>query len=157
MAKVKEIVPQELYTVEVVVSSYGGVTSEADPDDDWGRDSTWTSHTVEGIRFPPKTKYSEAVQVPFRPRRGVNYYLLVAQYSTGDSFGSDDGANFEVIGLYQDKAIAEENHRRLEATDDNTTTSVELIAENGKTYTFGIPWNGYFESLDYVDLLTVSL
>jgi hypothetical protein len=156
MARIKEIIEDENYTVEVMVSVYGGVTREADPDDEWGRDSTWTSHDVRGIRFPSSKQYGYTVTVPFKPKVNTDYYLLVAQYSTGDSFGSDDGANFEIIGLYQSKRIAEENLQKLEATRKDVR-SVTLTAENGKKYTFAVPWNGYFESLDYVELHTVRI
>lgn len=57
--------------------------------------------------------------VPYEPEFGREYYLLYVEYSTGDSFGRDDG-RLEFIGLYDDVEIAKENARRIRESADKS-------------------------------------
>lgn len=156
----KERLTGKLYSIEVEDDLHGHDTSEADPDDEFSRPSTHTEHNIISFKVHPETQYGDVV-VPYEPERGVDYYLLYVVYSTGDSFGSDSGSSIEYIGLYTNDElnIAKENERRIETHDTgkhDTDTMLRLLMPNTTDFDIYVPWQGYFESLDYVDIATIQ-
>lgn len=154
----KERLIGKLYSIEVKDDSYREDTSEADPDDQWSRASTHTDHNIVSFKVHPESHYSD-IMVPYEPERGVDYYLLYTVYSTGDSFGHDSGNCVEYIGLYtkEELHIAKENERRIEAHNcGNRETKLQLLMPNTADFRMHIPWHGYFESLDYVNIAIIQ-
>lgn len=172
---VKEV-KTKAYELEVVVQSHCWTTRYAERDE-WDRDDTCTSHDVVGLRVAKKGSWATyTVPVGFVPEPGVEYYVVCAQYSTGDSFGRDDGRGFEVVGVYRKEEVAKENVRRIEEHDDTYTRlhgyssnrltkapkgyeeySVTLKTDDGKKHKLHTPWTGYFESLDWVRYYSFTL
>jgi len=166
--------------VKVNYDTWGGVSRYADPDDEWDRDDTWAEHSVRSVtQVGDKDYYDLSTEFELDPSR--NYHLVHAVYSTGDSFGHDEG-QLEFIGLYSDLEVAKENVRRLEAHNDlyeklNRRSyygvskkeqaelkklektfepyTVRLVLEDGREYDVHVPWHGYFENLTSVNLNTV--
>jgi hypothetical protein len=135
---------------------------------EWDRDDTYTSWTVDGVSLSKNTGWEqEEVPVDFGVEKGDTVYLLYAIYSTGDSFGRDDCANLENILIFKDHEKAEaakkaiRNHydrcNRWYDGDDkiedfNQQFSLMLKTETGLEYELHVPWTGYFESLDRVEV-----
>ena len=148
-----------LYGVEIVDEVYSRDTSEADPEDSWDRPNTSTDHNIVGFNAASEDqeKYYDLV-VPFDPNHGENYYVLYCVYSTGDSFGHDEGRGIEYIGFYKKDQlhIANENRGRIEnhsRNGKNDEYSIMLRDPSGtKVFEQSTPWTGYFESLDYCDI-----
>lgn len=158
----------------------GGVSRYADPDSDYDRDDTWQEHYIESISQADENQfYDLTVEFDLDPK--CEYYLLYAIYSTGDSFGHDEG-RIEFVGLYENSYAANENMRRIEAHYETyrqlndrwyhsskqmsktelknleknfDSYSVTLIANDGREYKVSVPWTGYFESLTDVRVETV--
>lgn len=154
MAKRKTAVVQEeprLY-LDLVTSSYGHNTSEADPDDRWSRASTSTSWTVEGVRLSEKDGH-QSLAADFPVQIGDVVHVLYAVYSTGDSFGHDEGAYLEFLSVHKDYEVAKRNLEAVQGRDTakNKYTMVLEFDSGGKVERH-CPWDGYFESLDYVRL-----
>lgn len=127
------------------VSSYGEISREADPDDKWDRASTYNEHTLERVSLKGPSAY-ELCPVGFDVKAGDVVHVLHAQWSTGDSFGHDEGYNYEVIGVYQDKETAT---RDLVHVKNDEPGNLEA------GYPWAVPWNGYFESLDWIKVKTL--
>ena len=178
MAKRKE---KKVYQIEVIVDSDCHVTRHATRDE-WDNDDTSTSHHVQGLRLLKEGSYSRySVPVGFEPKYGAPYHVVCAQYSSGDSFGRYDGQGFEVVGVYQNREIAEANVARIEKHYDldrrlegycanplsakerkelmkkHNSFSVDLMTDDGRMYQIHVPWTGYFESLDWVRAETFTL
>src|SRR5210317_84780 len=111
-----------VHAISIEDRQTGGVTRAGDPDDEWDRDDTYTDHNIEGFRAAPEedSKYFDLV-VPYEPEFDKEYYLLYAVYSTGDSFGHDDGSGIEYIGLYTENEldVARENLDRVKKHDND--------------------------------------
>lgn len=122
------------------------------------RGTTSTSWDIQGLRLvdeEDKNRYCfhERVQVVFKPEKGKIYHLLFAIYSTGDSFGHDDGRCFEIVGVYKDRKVAELNEKRLREGKPEKKGLVRLKVEGlTETHDYYRPWTGYFESLDRLDV-----
>ncbi len=158
----KDRLAGKFYSLEIVDDAYSNDTSEPDTDDSWDRANTHTSHNIVGFRAAPESdgKYYD-IEIPYAPLFEERYYLLYAVYSTGDSFGHDEGSSIEYIGFYKPSqlGIAQENERKLnDFTRDRNhgKYSVKLKSPEGKIYDQSVPWVGYFESLDHMDIIEIN-
>lgn len=155
--KSKAVESPTVWSIEVLTDSYCDVTREADENDSWSRESTSTHWTVEGLKLAQNDNYG-TVAVAFKPVKGEIYHLLYAVYSTGDSFGHDEGRNFEAIGVYKDRKVAEENEKRLTSAPkkganwDDQFKAIVLKTEGLGEHKYSRPWVGYFESLDRLEV-----
>lgn len=115
------------------------ITREADPENSWSRDSTGGSVSIRSAKLVSRDGYG-VLQTAFSVAPGDTVYLVWAQYSTGDSFGSD-GGKYELCAVYDNAEDAATERERLEKVTD-----------------FSVPWTGYFEDLDFVrvEALTVE-
>ncbi len=130
-------------------------TTEPDRDDEWSRASTSTNNNVTGIQIVKGNGYSE-FETCFDVLPDGTYYLLYGVYSTGDSFGNDDGV-ICYVDLYKTKEKAEDSKNALQRHYDkekdshnrdwNTWNNCTIANENGVLYSFHVPWMGYFEHL----------
>ncbi len=141
--------------VYVIASSQTIVTRPRRENDPWDQDDTSTSWNLVGISTDKeKFGYKERVSVNFDIDPREHYYLLYAVYSTGNSFGNAIGYHFEAIDLYKCPKKAREALKIIEDNEDcvisNQKKTLELLTEDGKVHEYTIPWQGYFEGLDYV-------
>lgn len=107
------------------------------------RPDTYTTHSL-GDTFRivyPHDIYDLVVHQKVFP--GKEYILLYAVYSTGDSFGHDQGAEIEFIELFTDAKDAKELEMLLRHSEGNS-----VFFNRMKYY---IPWNGYFDHLDSLE------
>ncbi|MHC4454218.1 MAG: hypothetical protein ACYSWS_05930 [Planctomycetota bacterium] len=144
--------------VYVVLDSYHSEDPYDNPDEsEWYRPNTYTSHSVKGISLDRPTYGSgyqyESLTVDFDIDINKAYYLVYATYSTGDSFGYDEGKGFEGIALYEDKIKAEE----CRVAHENNSGKKTFLLENGIKAPVYRPWDGYFERLDYLGVEIVRV
>jgi hypothetical protein len=130
--------------------SYTDVTRDSDPDDRWDADDTSTSWSLRGIMLSD-VDGQHALPADFPVEIGDTVYVVYAIYSTGDSFHCADGEYLEVISFHKDRARA---NRNMAAANGPHASRHEMTIEfeNGKKITRHCPWDGYFESLDRVDV-----
>lgn len=127
---------QKYLKVEIKVDSW--ITHHADPYDQWDRDSTDGNVTVTGCRLIENDEY-QTLPCPQGIKRGDVVYVVWAQYSTADSFGSD-GGQFELCGIFGTKEDAQNEKARLKDVTD-----------------YSVPWNGYFEHLDSLNVQALTV
>lgn len=73
----------------------------------------------------------------------VDVYIVLVRYSSGDTFGRSFG-NGHIVGVY--------------GTQDEAQLIVDQIEANTYTGQNGyVPWKGYFERFEYVDLIVTRL
>lgn len=133
--------------VELETESW--VTRDADPDDKWGRDdmaSRLNDLSVFQVDDDDRAEFEADVQV------GDPVFVVVAHYSTGDTFGRSDG-QVEVMDIFPDAATAYalcdflENDPSETITKNGKRIETRFRAEfEGKDYYK--PWVGYFEYLE---------
>jgi hypothetical protein len=131
------------------------VTREADRSDEWDRDDTSASWDFKSVGVVSSVSCFDLV-VPFDVKKGDDVWVVVAIYSTGDSFGHDDRACAEYIDAFLDKHKARACRDAVEKSrkgwDDYEEKKCEWIREDGSLGKLDyVPWNGYFESLDTVE------
>lgn len=157
----KDRLAGKFYNLEIVDDSYSTETSEPDPDNSWDRASTSTDHNILGFKAAPESneKYYD-ILIPYAPLFEERYYLLYVVYSTGDSFGHDEGSSIEYIGFYKSSQldIARENKCKINDFARNTTNSysVKLKSPEGKVFDQAVPWKGYFESMDSMEIIEIK-
>lgn len=70
-------------------------------------------------------------------------YVVVAVWSDGDSFHRDNGRHAEIMGVFVDKDDAYDFEKQLKSSEP-LIVNLRRIRR---------PWDGYFESLDYIDVI----
>jgi hypothetical protein len=123
-------------------SSEVEITRVADSDDDWDRDDTYTTWDFDQVSLdkPLHIFDTESFETGFDVNKGDVLHVVVAVWSDGNSFGHDSGRNSEVFGCFKTYEEAEELQNNLE--------------EKNGYKPHQLPWDGYFESLDYISILT---
>lgn len=138
--------------LELQYDSYSENTRESNEDDAWDRGDTDTSWTFLGVNLTQHdSQYALPVEDDIKP--GDTVYVVTAVYSTGDTFGHDAGHCMEFISYHKNSEIAYRNKKNIEAglnKDKAYNYTIEL--DNGNTVSRYCPWDGYFESLDYVEV-----
>lgn len=113
------------------------VTRPHDPEDRWSGEDTCSDWIIPDSFKLGKNQY-KAVPLTFNPVRGQDYFIVYYIWSTGDSFGHSERYGCEVHGVYQTFDEAEAERERL-----------------SKVSNYSVPWNGYFESLDTLEVKKV--
>lgn len=107
-------------------------TSEVDPNDKWGRASTQTDWTINGIKVSLEDEYG---LLPLEIEAGKTAYVVYAIWSTGDPFGHDENYGCETMAVFDSREKAEQEVRRLKGINDHS-----------------VPWIGYFEDLTEINI-----
>jgi hypothetical protein len=128
-------------------------TSEVDPDDSWSRASTAADYNIEGIQLTDK--YGDFI-IDFDLKPGVYYYLVYADYGTGDSFGHDNN-QLEYVDLFTTREKAEACQTALLSSDHVERYSAGYYRENGQGVSVSKPWEGYFDHLNGIHIAEVTL
>lgn len=121
------------------------ITQDADPEDEWSRDSVGKNWSIEGVELS-RADGEHCLAPDFPAAVGDEVYAVYAVYSTGDTFGHEDGAYLEVISFHKSKEIAEKN---LAAMSSHAGGQMTIHFDGGGVVGRYCPWDGYFESLDY--------
>lgn len=117
---------------------------------------------INGIDLISENSFFDLV-VPFEIEHFKPYWLLYVIWSDGDSFGHADGCWFEAVGLYDKETydIGVKNKERIEEhykdSEGRDKFSIDLLDHDENEYMMHVPWTGYFESMDCVELEEVHL
>lgn len=176
MARLTEDVQKpQVYPINVVTEKSTHVTRVATRDR-WDRDDTASDWGVIGIELMPEENGSADLYAKFPIQINKTYWLVFVVYSTGDSFGRDENGSLEEIEIYEDETIAhdcareirkhadmysefERGYRRpkTKKPKDFNDYTLKVIGGDGKEMEVYAPWNGYFESLGYVEVASVNI
>lgn len=180
MAKVKKAEKSAgRSAIRIVDETHCNTTREHDPNDKWDQDDTSTSHNIKGIEIADKKKsfVFHDMEVPFKVRKHVTYFLLYVIYSTGDSFHHSEG-EINFVDLYESRDFAEANKILIEEhykavkgdgddmeefRDGGTTRkafekfTIALQRSNGNVMNTHVPWTGYFERMTSVSIKEVRV
>jgi len=108
------------------------------------RGTTTTTWNIHGLSLNDNDSYRA---IPVEDCNvGDKLFAVVAIYSTGDSFGSDEGSEIELVSVHKNADLAKKNCDAINTRKRDSPFSIEL--DNGKIITRYCPWDGYFESLD---------
>lgn len=119
---------------------------EADSDDSWDRGDTQTTWSFNEVLLGDDVGYGrgETFETKDDYNVGDTICLVIAVWSTGDSFGHDRDACSEVFGAFKTIEEAEEFEKKLRGKED--------IMVEDSDYPLYRPWTGYFESLSYIEI-----
>lgn len=152
--------------IQIRATNHTHVTRESDPDDRWSGEDTSTDWYIRSIQGSNKD-----VELParFELQEGKTYYLVYGIYSTGDSFSRQDRGCIEYVDIYKSAKSAQKAVAQLQTHYDLAKGwkwgdskekkpakfnefSVDIVGGDGKNFTFSVPWTGYFECLDSLDV-----
>jgi len=146
--------------LRVSVDTRTWVTDPGDPDDKWDRDNT--AQSIEGVSVYANDEddrgyYSWGYPTPeLDVNIGDTVYVVIIRYSDGDTFGNDEGQH-AVADVFKDEIDALE----LQNWYEGWTTTEHMRYGGGKVVPFQesfkgkeyrIPWAGYFERYESVNI-----
>lgn len=126
------------------------VTRERDPNDEWSGEDTSTDWTFGDVTLRKPKTLGMSFPVEFDVELGDTVYVVVAIWSTGDSFSRDVRGRAEIFGIFDNLKDAFDYQAVLEATEHN---EYDHSRDSWRTGMISYPWYGYFESLDSVTVL----
>lgn len=155
-----EELKQNRTALKVPVSTYTQNLGGSVDDDEWSRDSYSDSNSLDGYAYITDKvvdSYYDIVPVGAEVKPGDIVYVLWAEYSTGDTFHRHDG-KYELIAAFVDPELAHKNAQACRGSRDDDGWSMNIELDDGSTFSYHIPWLGYFESLEgiRVESLTVK-
>lgn len=134
-------------------NEYVSVTREA-TEPKWDRDDTYTSRELS-YEFSDSRNHAYNSYDTFVVEDSLadldELYLIVVEYSTGDSFGYDENARLAVIAAFSSMEQAEKIAKELKNANDK---DYDFKASNGEAYYR--PWVGYFERLNEMHVIAVN-
>jgi len=172
---IEEVQKPQIYPIKVVKEKHIHVTRHAERDERWDRDDTSSDWDVLGIQLVPEEGVGD-LYVNFPIEINKTYWLVYAVYNTGDSFGRDENGALEEIEIYKDETMALDCAReirkhadmysvyertyyrpKMKRPKDFDSYILVVIGNDGKELEVHAPWNGYFESLSYVEVRPVTI
>ena len=135
-----------LKTEEICYSSYQSPERYGD----WSSDN---SFRIKSVLTEKDEEFSEGEYYELHDaKEGDFVYVLVLQYSTGDSFGCSTG-NGEIVGVYKDIKVAEQARKTYMENKDQYSIELPFETYEGiKFQEISNPAAGYFESLESLDI-----
>lgn len=138
------------------------------PDVEWGNRDT-EHHSLEGLTARVSDRTDEqsirgmggrgdSALVGLDVEPGDDIFVVVARYSSGDTFGSSDGhvAIFDAFKTYDEawklqRAVAGTNNQERTGAIDKSF----YLSYDGRKY--WLPWVGYFENFERCEVIRVMV
>lgn len=152
---------EKTYSILINYHTSSYVTREGDPNEQYDGDDVDNSHSIYGFKLAKS--YGGDITLTYEPQFDRDYFLLYYLWSTGDSFSYESG-KIEFVDLYETSEEAElakkkiEQHYETRNTPGNKRTNGPIIKySNGTKAELTVPYYGYFESLESVEVQTIRL
>lgn len=145
------------YGYDLQHTSYGEVTREADPDEQYDGDDTYTDWSISDNLVENQSAGADFC-APFQVKPDTNYYAVYVIYSTGDSFSHRENGCITFVELFETKEKAQDLVNKIKSEHKSgEPLSMDYLDENGNKKTCSCDWNGYFESIGTCEAKEVSL
>lgn len=119
--------------------------------------NTSNNYDIYGLELTENNKYFD-LTIEGNVERGDILYFVYGEYETGNSFHRETGC-IEFIDVFREKQNAYDCQKELENHNKKHKSGIydedyfcQLKRENGTLYQYSIPWNGYFERLNFIEV-----
>lgn len=133
-------------TGTVYIFYYRDVESDDENSDDgdysWGSVATNTFYGISLSKEHVDGYERDVYIVPkdIELKAGETYWVVMAEWSTGDSFGCYSNSGYECFGIFDSQFKALQEKERLEGDESHS-----------------VPWNGYFDCLENITVHSAEL
>ena len=129
----------------------------SEPYGDWSASYTNSIDTKVTRVKDPEKEYPD-VTTPFEVKAGENALVVWVEWSSGDSFGHGTNSCVEVIGMFKDLDSAVNLKKQISEHSDGKVASYKFTTPDGQIFESGFAsWHGYFETLESVNIDTVTV
>jgi hypothetical protein len=134
--------------------------SESHSDEAYGPwETVYSFHVGTKAKVVEESGY-KVEPLPSGVSRGDVVFAIIANYSTGDSFGMAERGDYDVVCIvkYLDKAKEILKILKTPAlSNDFDARLVKFTLDNDSEVAYHRPWLGYFESLDSLEIYPIIL
>jgi hypothetical protein len=122
-------------------------------DVEWGSWSSEHSNYFKEVLKVDKNSYPD-ITSSVDIKEGEECFVVLAEWSSGDSFGCGYRSNTEPLAIFKDAESAQAFKTACEKVKDY---SVELATPDGQNFDIFAGWVGYFERLDEIHVEQTKL
>ena len=119
----------------------------------YGEWSASSGHSIDN--YITREEEHPDVTAPFELLPGDKAYVVWVQWSSGDSFGYESGADAEAVAIFKDLQVAVKLITKIQ--NDAKSNTLKFIGENQTIDIKWCPWSGYFEHVDFVQYKEVEM
>ena len=149
-------------TFMLFVTAYRHIDEIREGCDEWDRGDTMTDWSFDEIYFGKSYKDQKShddlsIVISNEDYNNKNLKVVIAIWSSGDSFGHDENGSAEIMSVHKTLDEAEKASDIIRNSsssyfDDKTPIGGADLG-NGYKLPGYIPWDGYFESLEKVEIV----
>ena len=110
-------------------------------DEEWG---DWSSYNSNYFKQVTKTDVYPDITSSLDIKEGELCFVVWAEWSSGDSFGTAHDGNAEALAIFTDVKSAKEFQEKVLNSEGY---SVNFTTPDGQIHDVLCPWTGYFETL----------
>ena len=115
-------------------------------DEEWG---SWSSSNSNYFESVTKTERYPDITSTLDIKEGELCFVVWAEWSSGDSFGTAHNGNTEALAIFKDP----ESAKAFQKEAENATEYVkDFVTPDGQVHNIYCPWTGYFESLTEIHI-----
>ena len=115
-------------------------------DEEWGN---WSSDNSNYFKQVTKTDVYPDITSSLDIKEGELCFVVWAEWSSGDSFGTAHDGNTEALAIFKDP----ESAKFFKKEAENATAYVkEFVTPDGQIHDVRCPWTGYFEELTEIHI-----
>jgi hypothetical protein len=112
---------------------------------------------VHGLHRKPVESFGESLDVDDAVYRSSEGWLVVVRYKTGSTFGSQRGC-YSFIAIFKNRAAAKTLADELEKDNAHSKKFTFLPKTKNPAYDeIHCSWKGYFERMEYVDVIGLGI
>ena len=115
-------------------------------DEEWG---DWSSDNSNYFKQVTKTDAYPDITSSLDIKEGELCFVVWAEWSSGDSFGTAYDGNTEALAIFTDVKSAKEFQEKVLNSEEY---SVKFTTPDGQVHNVRCPWTGYFEELTEIHI-----
>ena len=115
-------------------------------EEEWG---SWSSQYSNYFEDVTKTDTYPDITSSLDIKEGELCFVVWAEWSSGDSFGTAHDGNAEALAIFTDVKSAKEFQEKVLNSEEY---SVKFTTPDGQVHNVCCPWTGYFEELTEIHI-----
>ena len=115
-------------------------------EEEWG---SWSSQYSNYFEDVTKTDTYPDITSSLDIKEGEMCFVVWAEWSSGDSFGTAHDGNAEALAIFTDVKSAKEFQEKVLNSEEY---SVKFTTPDGQVHNVRCPWTGYFEELTEIHI-----
>ena len=107
----------------------------------------WEGSNTNSFKSVYKADKYPDIVASLNIKEGTLCFVVWAEWSSGDSFGSSHNGNAEALAIFVDPESAKQFRDKVSKAKEDREYIMEFSTDDGQKHSVRCPWIGYFEDL----------